>query len=388
MVWMGDLGKIRVHALVDSLSAGGAELLLAEFASVAPSVGIDFTVGYLQARNGNPGVERLVAAGVDPVFVGIPERLYYPSSVMTVRRHLAGIGPDVVHTHLIASDVLGGFASRSLKLPVLSTRHSITSRVSLRDSPRISARNALWSFATRTCMDVIIGVSDAARMSYLDFSGDRPKRVITVHNGVSSSPRPGAGRAVRAELGLEDRHLVISMISGLRHPKAHHVALDAVAELRHRFPDLRLVIVGDGDLRGELEQAAAPLGEHVRFTGYRNDAMAVLDASDVLIQPSLWEALPTTVLEAMSAGVPVVATDVGGTPEIIEGGTSGILIAAPPRAADLTRALTRLLADPDLRSRLADGGHKRFESSFSAQQWGKRLREVYEGVARNGANRG
>ena len=133
---VGERTQIRVHALVDSLTYGGAELLLSEFAAVAPAAGIDFSVGYLQERADNPGVERLQANGVEPMLVGIPPHLFHPAAFLRVRRHLAAIKPDIVHTHLGDADLLGGTAARSLGLPVLSTVHAIGSLQSLRQSRR------------------------------------------------------------------------------------------------------------------------------------------------------------------------------------------------------------------------------------------------------------
>ena len=130
------------------------------------------------------------------------------------------------------SDVLGGIAACLLGIPVLSTQHSIVPRVSLRESPRASMRNALRSFANRRCTNLVVAVSEASRRSYLTLSGDRADRVVIVHNGVSSAPQPGTGPSFRAELGLDDRHLVMAMVGGLRSVKAHDVALAAVAELR------------------------------------------------------------------------------------------------------------------------------------------------------------
>ena len=148
------------------------------------------------------------------------------------------------------------------------------------------------------------------------------------------------------------------------------------------------MIVGDGPLRDRLESAAAPLGEHVIFAGYRTDVVAVLDGSDVLVQPSLWEAFPTTILEAMAAEVPVVASAVGGIPEIIDDSVNGLLIGAPPHPAALAEALAGLLADPAERRRLATGGESASTPPSRPFQWSERLRDVYDRVLCNGAASG
>jgi glycosyltransferase involved in cell wall biosynthesis len=185
---------------------------------------------------------------------------------------------------------------------------------------------------------------------------------------------------VRAELGLGSEDFVVATLSLLRPEKAHDVTLAAVGQLVERFPTLRLLVVGDGPGRDEVERAAAPLGDRVVLAGYRTDAMETLDAIDVLVNPSRSDAFPTSLLEAMAAGVPVVASAVGGIPEIVDDGITGLLIDAPPRADALADAIARLVDDAELRRRLGAAGEDRFEREFAAAGWAERLRDLYEEV--------
>src|SRR5438093_1315565 len=115
--------EIRVHALIDSLTWGGAEALLYDFAIVAPSEGIRLSVGYLKDARGSPAALRLRKIGIDPVLAPIPQRLS-PSALQMVRHHIGQMRPDLVHTHLGSSDILGGIAARSLRIPAVSTIHA------------------------------------------------------------------------------------------------------------------------------------------------------------------------------------------------------------------------------------------------------------------------
>jgi glycosyltransferase involved in cell wall biosynthesis len=195
---------------------------------------------------------------------------------------------------------------------------------------------------------------------------------------------------VRSELGLGAQGLVAAMVSSLRPEKGHDVALDTVRALLARFPSLRLVVAGDGPLRPSLERAAATLGDRVVLAGYRPDILAVLDAVDVLIQPSRADAFPTAILEAMAASVPVVAADVGGIGELVRDGVTGTLVPGPPSTSAFATALAPLLEDGGRRRRLGRAGRERFEQEFTAARWVQRLREVYVEVleerraARNG----
>jgi glycosyltransferase involved in cell wall biosynthesis len=185
------------------------------------------------------------------------------------------------------------------------------------------------------------------------------------------------------------------MFSALRPEKGHDVAIEALGLLRRRYPKLRMMIAGDGPIRGELSRLAQPFGEAIVMTGARFDVMRLLDATDLCLQPSRADAFPTTVLEAMAASVPVVATDVGGIPEIVVRDRTGILIDAQPTAERLAEAIGSLLDDPRRRRDLANAGRRRYENRFTAHPWVDRTRALYDTVlnkvrvepARNGARR-
>lgn len=365
---------IRVHALVDQLAGGGAEMLIAEFAKVAPQVGVELSIAALRG-SATPVARRLRALGVEPSFVEV-RSLWQPADVRTVRDHLRAVGPDLLHTHLGYADLLGGLAARTLDLPTVSTIHADWWGGDVRDRVRFR----LMALARRRCAARVIAVSDSARQVYLAAGWDRPERVVVVRNGIAAEPVPGSGAAVRRELGLRADDLVVSMVSRLGHEKGHAVAVEAVRVLRGQFPRLRLLIVGDGPLRGEIERQAAPLGEAVRVLGQREDPMAILDASDLLLHPSHMDAYPTTLLEAMAASVPILASAVGGIVEIVEDGRSGVLIAAPPRAEQFAAGIATMLGDDALRARLVDNGLERYRTTHAAGPWAHRTRAVYDAV--------
>jgi glycosyltransferase involved in cell wall biosynthesis len=185
---------------------------------------------------------------------------------------------------------------------------------------------------------------------------------------------------VREELGIPADAPVVAMLSALRPEKAHDVAVAAVLELAGRFPGLRLLVVGDGAGRPEVDRLAAEAGDAVTVTGYRDDVMEVLDAVDVLLHPSRVDAFPTAILEAMAASVPVVATAVGGIPEMVRDSETGVLVEPPPESRRVAHALAALLADPELRRRLGAGGRSRFTAEFSLDRWVARTRAVYDQV--------
>jgi glycosyltransferase involved in cell wall biosynthesis len=380
---------LRVHALIASLTWGGAEMLLSEFAAGAPAAGIELSVGYLEDRDGSPAAARLRNRGVDPVLAAIhgPRPLINRTDHRTVREHLEQVRPDVLHTHLGYADMLGGMAARSLGIPSVSTLHVMEWYRSVRQ-PSLYAKERLMALVRRRTAARVIAVSEAARRAFLDTGWDSPERVVTVHNGIVAEPTRGAGRDVRERLGLGPTDVVATMLTVLRRGKGHDVAAAAVAALRERFPQLRLVIAGDGPDRAEIERAAAPLGDGAVMTGHVDDVMPLLDATDVLLHPTLVDAFPTALLEAMAAAVPIVASAVGGIPEIVDDGHTGTLVPAPPDSERVAAALSPLIEDAALRRRLGEAGRERFRRDFTVEAWGMRMRPVYEAALRAGSGDG
>jgi glycosyltransferase involved in cell wall biosynthesis len=369
-------GALRVLVIIDSLTHGGAELLLTDFVGAAGAAGIEPHVAYLGERDGSPAAGRLRDQGVEPACVPI-EGLVHPRSLARLRRHVSEVAPDLVHTHLAYADFMGGLAARSLGVPVVSTVHVMDWEAR---GTRERARRRLIAATRRRIAARVVTVSDAAREALLAVGLDRPGHVETIHNGVAAVPAAGAGAALRAELGIDPDALVVAQVAVLRPGKGHAVAAEAVARLQASHPKLALVVAGDGPARADVERALAALGDAAVMLGHRDDVMAVLDAADVLLHPSEIDALPTVVMEAMAASVPVVATRVGGVPELVDDGDSGVLVTAPASAESLAGALAPLLSDAGLRSRMGTAGRARYEREFTAESWARRSRALYDDV--------
>lgn len=376
---------VRVHALIDSLTWGGAEMLLADLAEAAAGgTAICLSVGYLREDVfAEPARARLRAAGIEPALIGTGS-LWRFRDLRRVRQHLRDVDPDVVHTHLGYADFLGGLAARSLGIASVSTVHVMDWSGPFRE--RIKA--GLMALVRKYCAERVIAVSGVAREAYLQKGWDRPEHVLVVHNGVAIAPVPGAGRLVRQQLGLAENDVVLGMLSVLRPGKGHDIAAGAVRQLRQEFPRLRLLVVGDGPGRPEVEQSLASLGPAAVLAGHRNDVAAVLDAVDILIHPSRVDAFPTALLEAAALSVPVVATAVGGIPEIVVDGVTGVLVPLPPDVELFVAALRPLLSSPAARVRLGGSAQRRFQQDFTASSWLQRLLPVYRDASGRSATGG
>jgi glycosyltransferase involved in cell wall biosynthesis len=362
-------GDVSVLALIDHFVMGGAESQLTRFALAAADSGIRLSLACLEERDGNPAAAGLNEHGMAPVNLNLTGR-HGPGSVRAVRRHIAAVDPQIVHTHLGTSDMLGGLAARSLGVPAVSTIHAASWGAG------VNARRRL----VRACATRIIAVSDSARREYLRRGWARENQIVTVHNGIDAAAAPGAGAEVRRELGLAPDDLVVAMVSALRPEKGHDIALEVIRSLRAKHPRLRLLIVGRGALADQITTQAADLGDAVVMAGMRHDVMRVFDAADVCLHPSRSDAFPTTLIEAMAASVPVLATDVDGIPEIIADGETGVLVPAPPRAQAFADALDVLLADPETRDRLAHAGRLEYERRLTTRPWVAGTRAVYDSV--------
>jgi glycosyltransferase involved in cell wall biosynthesis len=228
----------------------------------------------------------------------------------------------------------------------------------------------------------VVAVSGAVRDAWAA-AGLSAERVVVVPNGVDLAEgraAPGAAerRAVRRELGVAQGAPVVATVSLLRPGKGLEVLLAAAPAVLAAHPRARFAVVGDGPARAELEAGAAAggVGEAVAWTGFRRDVPALLAAADLFVLPSLDDAFPTAILEAMAAGLPVVATRAGGIPEIVDDGATGLLVP-PGDAAALARAISTLLADPAARKSLGEAGRRRAGERFSTAAWLGRLERVY-----------
>lgn len=202
-----------------------------------------------------------------------------------------------------------------------------------------------------------------------------------IPSGISTPAAP-SGADVRSELGIAADAPLVGVVAGLRAPKALDIFIRAVDELRRKHAGLRALIVGNPDASGEDKRLLdlmreLSLDDTLIFTGLRRDVADVLAAMDVAVLSSDHEGSPLSVMEYMEAARPVVATNVGGIPDLVVDGVTGILV--PPRdPTALAAAISGLLDDPDLRRRLGEAGRARRRSEFDISNTVRRVEDLYE----------
>jgi glycosyltransferase involved in cell wall biosynthesis len=369
--------QIRVCHVIHSLRPGGAEDLLVELGREAGEHGIEMTVIALITPEDSAIPEELRAAGVRVEFLGLSSR-WDPRGFPRGERAIRAAAPDIIHTHLKHADLVGAFASRRLGIPMVSTLHIVDSASSLVRR----AKRWLGSVARRHVADLTIAVSDAQRDWYVREFGADPARVVTLHNGVRDHPPVDAPTraACRDALGVPSDHLLALMLALMR-PGKGHIELLAAARAIGSHAGVTFVLAGDGVLRSTFEaeaEAASPTSAPVVFAGYRRDVAQLLASSDIVIHPSLADALPTALIHALAAGRSIIASRVGGIPEIVPA-DAGLLVE-PGDVAGLVNAIETLAADPARRSAFGAGGRRRYEEEFEISLWINRLRAHYERV--------
>ena len=275
--------------------------------------------------------------------------------------------PDVVHTHTAKAGTLGRLAARLYNLTrpkarralVVHTFHGHVFHGYFSRSGSLAVRIVERLLARMT--DRVVAISQRQRADLVDRYRVAPaNRVVIVPLGLELDPFFELGpvdHALRRELGFPDATVLFGYIGRLVTIKALPTLLDAFARAHEQVPNVRLVIVGDGDQRAILEERTKSLGieEEVRFVGWRYDLATIYGGLDAVVLSSLNEGTPVTLIEAMAAGRPTVATDVGGVPDVVADGETGWIVPpADPRA--LADAMVRLANSPEERFRLGAAG--------------------------------
>jgi glycosyltransferase involved in cell wall biosynthesis len=325
-------------------------------------------------HHANPGISRLLegatALGIRTRAVPRVDSRRRLSGVARLWRALRAERPAIFHAHL--SWPLA--CKHGVRAAWLARVPGVVGTAQLYVAP-----DSLWrSRVMLSPFRRIIAVSEEVKTRYAQGLHLSPRKLVVVRNAIRVPPAGRAGDpALRAALA-RGRPDYIVLTPARLHPQKGHVYLLAAAV---RVPDATFVLAGDGPLRAELEAQARALGiaDRCVFLGYRADVPDLLAAADLLVLPSLFEGLPVSVLEAMAAERPVVATAIGGTDEAIVPEESGLLV--PPRdPAALASAIQRLRADPGLARRLALAGRARVEREFSSDVTAGHIMRIYDEV--------
>ncbi len=285
---------------------------------------------------------------------------------------------DIVHTHGVRANLVGRLAAKLAGIKhIVTTVHSVLEQ----DYPSFFARqvNRLMERITINSVERFVTVSDLLKQDLVGH-GIPAVKITTIYNGVNLAAfrQERVTGDVRKDLGIAPDVPVLGMIARFHPVKGHRFFLEAAKTISRVRPDCRFLLVGSGQYRSEVEAMVKQLGlrEQVIFTGYREDIVDVLHSLDILVISSLSEGFGLTAIEAMAMKVPVVATRVGGLPEIIKHGSNGILVP-PAEGQAIAQAVLDLLANPEDSRAMAARAFEHVRENFSVEIMAKNTEQLY-----------
>jgi glycosyltransferase involved in cell wall biosynthesis len=374
--------------VIGTLNRGGAEGQLVRLAS-----GLDrtrFSPCVCSLTSGGPLEDALRVASV-PVRVFGLRGLRPTRNPWAIAREMwrflqfvRAFKPDVVHGFLMHAYVPATFVARITGVPVV-----VASRRSL---SHFKSGKPHWRLAERIAnafTDKLVANSEAVRADVIRFERVDRSFVDVVYNGIEAAEycRP-RDPVLRSVLGLDRREPVLAVIANLIHYKGHSCLLEALVQVRTRFPAMRTLVVGEGPMRSRIEAeiARADLQDAVVLVGSRSDVPALLAQADLLVHPSTEEGFSNVILEAMAAEKPVVASAVGGNAEAVVHGETGLLV--PPRdAAALADAIISVLGAPDRARAMGAAGRRRVVEMFPVARMVQAYERLYEDLRRTDQGR-
>lgn len=366
----------RVLHVVECLDVGGTEMQMVQIAQRLDPRLYRVTVGCLRA--GGPLTEVLQAAGIE--ILEFPKRLTFMSfqaiyQLLRLAWYIRREKIDVVHAHHLGANLMAVPAARLARAPVI-----LSSLRNLAHLPWYTPfRRKIIRLIYRLSTGVIAN-SEAVKQLLITEFRVPPVRVHVLYNGVDYgrfSQSRGDRRKLHLDLG-PDAKLIVNVANMHIGIKGHADLIEAARIVCSSAPQARFVLVGDGEERPRLQEQVrkAGLDEFFLFLGQRKDIPEILSCCDLFVLASRAEGLPNALLEAMAAGLPVVATRVGGVSEIVEDGLSGLLVPSGDRTA-LAEAILLVLQDSRLAIRLARAGQERVRKRFSIERLLEDLNHLY-----------
>jgi glycosyltransferase involved in cell wall biosynthesis len=370
----------KVFFLLDSLNIGGTETQAVELALRLDPARYDVTLGCLRARG--PLLEKLTGSAVDL-------REFYPKGgfdspggvyqMFRLALFLRRGGFQIVHAHDLYANLLGIPSALLARVPVI-----ISSQRDLAHLDLYRTRRRVWVRRLQNLSTAVLTNANAVRDAVMAENHIASSKIRVIHNGVDLERFGGKTRDRSWLAPNAEQEKWVVLVGNMHSDVKGHPCLIAAAEAVVReFAGVRFVLAGDGEQRQNFEQQAASLGlqKNFRFLGRRDDVPRLLACCDIAVLPSKAEGLPNAVLEYLAAGLPTVASHVGGNVEIIEDGKTGLLVP-PDNPSALSEALLRLLRDPDFAANLGNRGREYVISEFSFPRMIENTDQLYTELLR------
>lgn len=355
---------MRVLVLTKGLAVGGAEVLIETSSRCWDRDNFDYHLAFL-----DPRLDELAPRMTDRGLSVVALRGISPGGFVALRGLIRRLQPDLIHAHLPVAGVMARVLAKGT--PVVYTEHNVVH--SYRPATRYANR------LTYRANTAVIAVSAAVRDSVAGYPGPSP---VVIPNGIEFSVPTATRQEVRRRLDVPSDSTLIVHVGHVRPGKGHRNLIDAFRIVHDHVPEAILLSMGayqDAALRRDLEAFETTTDGAFRSLGFRTDVRDILGAADMFVNPSEVEGLPLTVLEAMSASVPVVATRAGGVPEVVENGISGLLVQINDSGA-LASAMLELLSMPDVGAALARRGNAKVRDGYDIASNVEATEALYRGI--------
>lgn len=375
--WVIDVGTMmRILQLCSTSDLGGAERMVLNLATALPPTEFQVHVGALIGS----GALMRRAQQLDLPHVHF--HFSNPADVSGIWRLIAYCRQhriNLLQTHGLRADAVARWAARIGGVQcIISTVHST--------DPWRRAHHVWLDRATGLFVNRYVAVCDAAQDSAMRREKVRPDRIAVVPIGIPAMPIPREHRDdIRKEFEVPvDAFPVVGVLANLRDMKGHLHIIEALPAILEHHPGAIFLFAGRDDSQGAVKAAAEKAGvaHAIRFLGFVDDTARVFAAMDIFLLASDWEGFPVSILEAMQAGVPIIATQVGGIPEMIRDGEDGLLIP-PQNPRAIAEAVHRLATDFALRAALVRSADARFQANYTVQSMAERMAHLYREVMKN-----
>ncbi|MFA5076244.1 MAG: glycosyltransferase [Patescibacteria group bacterium] len=352
---------IKIIQIVATLGIGGAEKMVVDLATHLPRD--KYQVKVVAVVRGGILAEKLLQQGIEVKIIGKSTKLGL-GTLWRLYQYLKAEQPDIIHTHLFGADTYGRLAAwlarRDGKPIIISTEHSLNYQ---------EGKIKKWlKYRLAKVTQRIVAVSQAAKGYSVQVEKIEPNKISVIHNGV---------KMAKLEKQRQHNRLIIGSISRLERDKGYTYLIKALDRIREL--NWECWLVGDGADRGRLEDLArrSDLDHRIKFFGWQLDIKRYLEQMDIFVLPSLEEGLSIALIEAGLAGLPVVATRVGGIPEVVLPNQTGILVPAKDEK-NLAQALRQLILDPELRKSLGLQGQALTKEKFGLETMISEYQKLYE----------
>ena len=370
---MKDSAAKKILHIVEDLKVGGLEKILASIVLSLDQAKYDVQVWCL-ARGGQVA-EELIEQEISVRILGL-NGYHNPLRIVALARMMKKEKFHIIHTHGYFAGTFGRLAAILARIPVIiahvhSTYHDY------------GKRNLLIERFLSCFTDSIICISQAVERFVTVNEKIRKEKTCLIYNAVTPPDKlldNHLRKKMRASLGLAAEAIVIAVVASLTANKGHGILLTAFKEIFLSHPSIRLLIVGDGPMREQIETSARQLmiDQAVVFTGLRQDVFSLLQTSDIFVLPSQYrEGLGVALIEAMAVSLPVIGTDLGGIPEVIVDGENGFLVS-PGSSEQLAEALKKLVNDQVLRTGMGRRGRQLYEEKFMLPRMIRQIETLYD----------